>query len=85
MKKLKDPKEAAAYLNAVLEEGDMAAILVAMGDVARAHGMTAVAKRSGLQREGIYKMFRRKGNPALLNVLKVFRASGLQMSVKIAA
>jgi probable addiction module antidote protein len=83
-KRLKDPKKAAAYLNAVLEDGDMGAILVAMGDVARAHGMTALAKRSGLQREGIYKMLHKKGNPELISVLKVFKASGLQMSVRAA-
>ena len=81
---LKDPEEAANYLNAVLEDGDMDALLIALADVARAHGVTAVAKRSGLQRVGSYKMLRRKANPELLSIMKVLRASGLQMAVKAA-
>ena len=80
----KDPKEAAAYLNAVLEDGDPDAFLLALSHVARARGMTKIARHSGLQREGIYKMLRAKGNPAFRNIVKVMQASGIQMAFKAA-
>jgi probable addiction module antidote protein len=80
----KDPKEAVAYLNAVLEDGDTDALLLALAHVAHARGMTNIARHSGLQREGIYKMLRAKGNPAFRNIMKVIEASGIHMSFKAA-
>jgi probable addiction module antidote protein len=81
---LKDPKEAVLFLNAVIEENDTDALLLALAHVARAHGITKIAKHSGLQRESIYKMFRPKGNPEFRSIMKILEASGLQMSVKMA-
>jgi len=82
---LKDPKEAALYLNAVVEENDPVLILHALAQVAKAHGISKMAKRVSLSRMGLYKTLSRKGNPEFRTFLGLLNASGLQMSFKIAA
>ena len=69
----------AAYLNAALEEGDLSLILDALGDIARAMRMAAVAQEAGLGRESLYKSLSADGNPEFATVLKVVRALGLQL------
>ena len=69
----------AAYVACALEEGDPALIAAALGDIARAQGMTKIAKRTGLGRESLYKTLSRKGNPGLATVLKVFHSVGLKL------
>ena len=81
-KALKDPAEAVMFLNAVIDERDVDALLLALAHVARAHGITMIAKRSGLQREAIYKMLRNKANPEFRSIVKVLAASGLQLAIK---
>ncbi|MCJ2071033.1 putative addiction module antidote protein [Methylobacterium sp. J-030] len=78
---IRTPAEAAAYLSAALEENDPAAFRQALGDVARAHGMTAVADASGLGRESLYKALSQGGNPSLDTVQRVIAALGLTMAV----
>jgi probable addiction module antidote protein len=73
--------DAAAYLDAVLEAGDPALLVAALGDVARAEGMTHVARRAGLARENLYKSLTEEGNPAFGTVMKVMNALGLRMRV----
>ena len=82
-----DSEEAvAAYLNAAFEEGDPALIAAALGDVAKARGMSQVAREVGASREGLYRSLSKKGNPELATVIKITRAMGLQLSVaKVAA
>jgi probable addiction module antidote protein len=76
---LKDPCFAAVYLNECLKD-DKEVFLQALHDVAKAYGVTAVAKKSGLNRESLYKMF--KGNPRL-DTLEVFlKTIGLTLSVE---
>lgn len=77
---LKDPEHAAGYLNAVLEEDDPELLLLAIGDVARAHGMSKFAKKASLSRVGLYKSLSRKGNPGLQTFLGILKASGLRLS-----
>lgn len=61
---LKDPREAAAYLNAAMEDGDRALFLLALRNVAEAHGgMSAVSQKTQLNRESLYRMLSKKGNP----------------------
>ena len=84
-KALKDPKEAALYLNAVTEENDPALILHALAQVAKAHGVSRMAKRVSLSRMGLYKTLSRKGNPEFKTFLGILNASGLRMSFKPAA
>jgi probable addiction module antidote protein len=72
--------EAVAYLQASLEEGDTGLIMAALGDIARARGMSDVAKAAGLGRESLYKALSKDGNPAFATVLKVVQALGLKLS-----
>ena len=68
-----------AYLEAALDEGDARLIAAALGDIARAKGMTAVAADAGLGRESLYKALSPDGNPEFATVLKVMRALGLRL------
>ena len=68
-----------AYLEAALHDGDPAVVTAALGDIARAQGMTRVARRAGLGRESLYKALSPEGNPELGTVLKVIRALGLRL------
>src|SRR4051794_39873944 len=79
---LKSKEDIAAYLEAVFEDGDPALVAHALGEVARAEGMTQLAKEAGLSRESLYKALSSAGNPELATVLKVMKALGLVLSVK---
>jgi probable addiction module antidote protein len=83
---LKSEEDMVAYLAACLEEGgdDPAFIAVALGNVARAHGMVRLAKESGITREGLYKALSAEGNPSLGTVLKVMKALGLKLTPQVA-
>jgi len=78
---LRTPEEMAAYLDAWLTDApeDAAGIARALGDIARAKGMSQVARDAGLSRESLYKALSENGNPSLATVLKVARALGLQL------
>jgi probable addiction module antidote protein len=78
---LKSDKDIAHYLEAVFEDGDPALVAAALGDVARAKGMTKIARKAGLGRESLYKSLSPDGNPELATVLKVLRALGLKLKV----
>ena len=84
---LRTPEEMAAYLEASIAESDGEASFVAraLGDIARAKGMTALARETGLGRESLYKALSEGGNPQLSTVLKVAKALGLEINVKPAA
>ena len=79
---LKDPNEAALYLTAAAEENDPAFLLVALADVAKAHGVTRMSKRVSLSRMGIYKTLSKKGNPEFKTFWAILKASGLQLAFK---
>ncbi len=80
---LKDPREAAAYLSAAMEEGDRGLFLLALRNVAEAHGgMAAVSEKAKLNRESMYRMLSKKGNPAIKNILTLLYSMGLKMSIE---
>jgi probable addiction module antidote protein len=81
---LRTPREMAAYLDAWLEEApdDAAGIARALGDIARARGMTQVARDAGLSRESLYKALGKDGNPSFATILKVARALGVRLHAK---
>ena len=83
---LKSEADIKAYLIACFEEApdDAAYIAAALGDVARARGMTKLAKSTGLTRMGLYKALSKNGNPSLDTVLKVLHALGIRLSAKAA-
>jgi len=84
---LRTPEEMAAYLNAWLEEtpDDVGGLARALGDIARAKGMTQVAKETGLSRESLYRALSADGNPSFATVLKVTKALGLRLHACAAA
>lgn len=71
-----------AYLEAAFEEGDASLIAAALGDIARAKGMTEIARRAGLGRESLYKALSPDGNPELATVMKVMEALGLKLHAR---
>ena len=82
---LRTPGEMAAYLEACIEEadGDAAFIAKALGDIARAQGMTQVARDSGLSRESLYKALSRDRSPSFDTILKVVSALGLKLGASV--
>ena len=79
---LKTDEDMAAYLEAALEEGDSHLVAAALGDIARAKGMTQVARDAGLGRESLYKALSPAGNPEFATILKVVSALGLQLHAR---
>ena len=80
---LRDPAEAAAYLEAAIQEGDNEALLIAMRHVAAAHGgMATIAQQTGLSRESLYRAFSKRGNPTVATLSSVLAATGLRLSVQ---
>lgn len=82
---LKTVEEQAAYLQTALEDGDPSFIATALGDIARAHGVTRFSRETGLSRETIYKTFRPGGNPTLDTLTKAAKALGFKLALVKAA
>lgn len=83
LKELQKPKEAAAYLNAALNEEDPHVFLLALRDIAEAKGgMGWLADQSDLNRENLYRTLSLKGNPRFFNLLAVLDAIGLELTVQ---
>lgn len=76
---LQTEEDRVAYLEAALEEGDPALIAAVLGDIARAKGMTQVAREAGLGRESLYKALSAQGNPEFATVMRVVQALGLRL------
>ena len=76
---LSTDEDMAAYLEAALEEGDPVLVAAALGDIARAKGMSQVARDAGLGRESLYKALSPSGNPEFATILKVVAALGLEL------
>jgi probable addiction module antidote protein len=83
---LKTEEDVIAFLEACFDEAgdDAPFIAAALGEVARAHGMTEIAAATGLTREGLYKTLSKDGNPSLGAVLKVMKALGLKLKPEAA-
>ena len=83
---LRTPEEMAAYLDACIEEseGDAAFIAKALGDIARAQGMSKVARDAGVSRESLYKALSGERSPDFATVLKVTRALGVKLHAAVA-
>jgi len=81
IEQLKNPAEAAAYLEAVIEERDQAALMLALRQVALARGgMAQIARKAKLTREATYKMLSRSGNPELRSLTSMLEAAGLRIA-----
>ena len=78
---LKTEADIAGYLTAVLEDGDPALFVAAIGDIARAKGMTDIAKKSGVTRESLYRALKIEARPRFETVARVIHALGMKLSV----
>ena len=81
LESLKDPAEAAAYVEAALELDDPAALLLALRQVAKAHGMAEVARRADVGEKTLFRTLSENGNPTIATLHKVLHAVGLRLSV----
>jgi probable addiction module antidote protein len=81
---LDSPKAIAAYLEAAFEDGDPALIAAALGDIARAMGMTDLASRAGVTREALYEALSPTGDPRLSTFLGVMKALGIKLKPRAA-
>ena len=79
---LETDEDIAAYLDAALEEGDPALIAAVLGDIARAKGMSQIAREAGLGRESLYKALSINGNPEFVTILKVISSLHLRLRVE---
>ncbi len=77
---LKTEEEIAAYMDAVMEEGDPAVVAAALGDVARVRNISQLACDTGMSREGIYRALCGEGNPSFATVMKIAGVLGLWLS-----
>lgn len=78
-----DSEEAIAeYLTAIIEDGDSALLAAALGDIARARGMTEIARTAGLTREALYKALRPDAQPRFDTIAKVCKALGIKLVVQ---
>ena len=77
----KTEKDIATYLSAVLEDGNPALFVAAIGDIARAKGMTEIANRSGVTRESLYRALKVEARPRFETVTRVVQALGLKLRV----
>lgn len=81
---LKDEEDIRLYFEACIEEdpGDGSLVRIALGDIARARGMSQLARDSGLSRESLYKALSSDGNPEFSTIMKVIKALGLKLEIK---
>lgn len=78
---LKTPEDRKAFLEAALEENDPEFFAIALGDIARAEGISRVAQRSKIRRENLYRAFAKGGNPTISTIMKALQALGLRLTV----
>lgn len=79
---LSDPAESAAYLNAALADGSQDVFLMALRDVAKARGLTRLARETALNRENMYRLLSEEGNPQLSSLTALLDALGLRLAVE---
>jgi probable addiction module antidote protein len=77
---LDSPEADFAYLDAALEDGDPALVATVLGDIAKAKGMSQIAKDTGLSRESLYRALSKDGNPEFGTILRVMKALGLKLT-----
>ncbi len=80
---LDNPEMIQEYINAALEENDPDLLRLALGDVAKAQGMTEIAKKAHVSRQNLYKAFSDNGHPKLDTIQKVIGAMGLKLKVEV--
>lgn len=82
MLKLKDPDFASAYIMSAVIDNDLEFLPIALGDVAKAHGLSKLAESTGINRRTLYKAFDKEGNPSFVMVSQIMSGLGLQFEIK---
>ena len=82
MEKLRDPEFAAAYIMSAVVDNDIDFLPVALGDVAKAHGISKLAEESGINRRTLYKVFDKNGHPSFDMVTKIMESLGMELQVR---
>lgn len=87
VQELKSEKDIALYFEACLDDdpGDGSLIRAALGDIARARGMSQLARETGLARESLYKALSPEGNPEFTTIMKVIKALGFKLHIELAS
>ena len=78
---LDNPEMIHEYLKAAIEEGDVELLMTALGNVAKARGMTEIAKEASLNRQNLYKSLSPNGSPKFETVMKILRALDLKLTI----
>ncbi len=78
---LETDEEINEYLNSAFQDEDPQVFLIALGHLAKKKGMTEIAKKTGLNREGLYKSLSGEGNPQFLTIKKVIRVLGCRLAI----
>lgn len=82
MTKLRNPEFASAYIMSAIVDNDLAFLPIALGDVAKAHGISRLAHETGIHRRTLYKVFSKNGNPGFELVTQIAESLGLELQVK---
>ncbi len=81
LKRLQNPEYASEYLNEALKDGDQELFMLALRDVAKAKGIAQAARKADLNRETMYRMLSKRGNPNLSSLNKLLDSFGLTLSI----
>lgn len=82
MDKLRNPEFASAYIMSAIVDNDIGFLPVALGDVAKAHGIAKLAEQTGINRRTLYKVFDESGHPSFELVTQIMRGLGMELEVK---
>lgn len=82
LEKLKQPDFASAYIMSAINDNDLSFLPIALGDVAKAQGLTKLAEHTGINRRTLYKVFDKEGNPSFGLVSQIMQGLGLELEVK---
>jgi probable addiction module antidote protein len=82
MAKLRNPEFASSYIMSAIIDNDLSFLPVALGDVAKAHGVSKLANETGINRRTLYKVFEKSGNPSFELVTQIIRSLGLELQVR---
>lgn len=82
MEKLRNPDFASAYIMSAIVDNDMNFLPVALGDVAKAHGISKLADKTGINRRTLYKVFDKNGHPSFDLVTQIMQSLGMEIQVK---
>jgi probable addiction module antidote protein len=82
MEKLRDPEFASAYIMSAIVDNDIDFLPIALGDVAKAHGISKLADKTGINRRTLYKVFDKNGHPSFDLVMQIMSSLGMELEVR---